>query len=173
MVKMGLIGVAGLLGALVLVVAAVAVVGLFLPRSHHATVNRVIRGTPEEVWTAITDVEAFPTWRADVRAVRRLEDRDGRTAWVEEGTGGPMTLEVTAMERPRRWVTRIADEGAPFGGTWTYELESAPGGTRVRITEDGEIYNPVFRVVARLFLGYDGTINRYLDGLQQLRGPSS
>lgn len=39
---------------------------------------------------------------------------------------------------------------------------AADGGTTLRITEDGEIYNPVFRFVSRFFMGYDRTAKTYL-----------
>ena len=39
-------------------------------------------------------------------------------------------------------------------------------GTRVTLTENGEIYNPVFRFMARFVFGYDGTMRTYLDGLE-------
>ncbi|HZD05714.1 MAG TPA: hypothetical protein VE173_12380, partial [Longimicrobiales bacterium] len=64
----------------------------------------------------------------------------------------------------------IADEGLPFGGTWTYVLEPDAGGTRVTLTEDGEIYNPFFRFMARFVFGYDGTMRSYLDGLEARMG---
>ncbi len=66
---------------------------------------------------------------------------------------------------PARLVTRIADERLPYGGTWTYEVEEDAGGSRVTITEDGEIYNPIFRVVSRFFLGYHATQRSYLRAL--------
>ncbi len=57
-------------------------------------------------------------------------------------------------------------EGLPFGGTWTYELAPAgPTATRLTITEDGEVYSPIFRLVGRFFLGYDATLERYRDAL--------
>jgi uncharacterized protein YndB with AHSA1/START domain len=155
------------LGGVVLAIGVVVCVGLLLPEDHHATVSRVVRASPEEVWAAITGVEAFPAWRPEVKEVRRLEDRGGLPAWVERGPGGSMTLQVTELDAPRRLVTRIADQGIPFGGTWTYEVDPGDGGTRVRITEDGEIYNPVFRFVSRFVLGYDGTILAYLDALER------
>ena len=37
----------------------------------------------------------------------------------------------------------------------------------MRITEDGEIYNPIFRVMARFVFGYEGTIAAYLASLQR------
>ena len=35
----------------------------------------------------------------------------------------------------------------------------------VWITEDGEIYNVIFRFVARFFMGYNSNIEGYLNGL--------
>jgi hypothetical protein len=78
-----------------------------------------------------------------------------------------MTLRSTAFEPPRRLVTRIADEDLPFGGTWTYELEPLGASTRVILTENGEVYNPIFRFVSRFLLGHDATMIVYLDALEE------
>ncbi len=45
------------------------------------------------------------------------------------------------------------------------ELAAAAGGTRVRVTEDGEVYNPLFRFVSRFIMGHTATMDRYLDDL--------
>lgn len=153
-------------GALALLVVVVVVIGMALPEDHMATASRAVQGTPEEVWTTMTTVEAFPEWRPGVTGVERLPDRSGLPVWKESTSTGPMTLEVVRWDPPRSFVTRIADEGLPFGGTWTYELEPDGEGTRVTLTENGEIYNPVFRFMARFVFGYDGTMRTYLDGLE-------
>ena len=59
----------------------------------------------------------------------------------------------------------IADKKLPYGGTWTYELSSDGTGSSVRITENGEIYNVIFRFVARFFMGYTSSIDTYLADL--------
>lgn len=141
-------------------------VALFLPVDHTASVSRAVAGTPEEVWAVITGVEQFTTWRTDIDRVERLEPREGWPVWREEGASGPLTFEVTGIEPARRLVTRIADEGLPFGGTWMYELEPTGTGTLVTITENGEIYSPVYRFVSRFILGYEGTMTTYLDALE-------
>jgi len=64
-----------------------------------------------------------------------------------------------------RLVVRIADPKLPFGGTWTYEITPAPEGSSLRIREDGEVYNPIFRFVSRFVVGYSGTIDAYLKSL--------
>lgn len=152
------------LGALI---ALVALIGSRLPQSHHASVEQIVTAPPEAVWMTITDVEAFPSWRADVKRVQRLPDREGRPAWIEEGRSGKITLAVERLEPPRLLVGRIADPELPFGGTWTYEITPVPGGSRLRITEDGEIYNPIFRFMARFLFGYEGTIRSYTAALQK------
>jgi hypothetical protein len=75
-----------------------------------------------------------------------------------------MILQVLEFEPPRRLVTRIANTDLPFGGQWTYELTPDGGGTRVRITEDGEIHNPAFRYMSRVF-GQWATVEAYLRAL--------
>jgi hypothetical protein len=67
-------------------------------------------------------------------------------------------------------VTEIVAEKLPFSGVWTYEIEPVAAGSRVTITEDGEVFNPIFRLVARLFLGHHTTIDRCLEALGQRFG---
>ena len=149
------------------ILALAALIGSQLPRSHHAAREQTLAASPETIWTAITDVEAFPSWRNDIKNAHRLPVRDGRPAWVEQGRSGRMTLAVERMEEPRLLVVRIADPDLPFGGTWTYEVTPAADGTRLRITEDGEVYNPLFRFMARFIFGYEGTIASYMAALEK------
>jgi uncharacterized protein YndB with AHSA1/START domain len=147
-------------------IALAALVGWRLPRSHRASREQTLAASPGAIWTAITDVEAFPSWR-DIKTAQRLPDRDGRPVWLEESRSGRMTLAVERMEAPRLLVVRIADRDLPFGGTWTYEITPIAGGTRLRVTEDGEIYNPLFRFMARFIFGYEGTIASYMAALEK------
>jgi uncharacterized protein YndB with AHSA1/START domain len=149
------------------VVSVAVLIGSRLPRAHRASREQDLPAPPEVVWAALTEVEAFPTWRSDVKKVQMLPDRDGQRVWIEEGKQGKMTFRVERSEPPRLLVTRIADPDLPFGGTWTYVIAPVPGGSRLTITEDGEIYNPLFRLVARFVLGYEGTIASYLGALQK------
>ena len=146
--------------------ALAALIGWRLPRAHRASREQVMAATPESIWAAITDVEAFPSWRTDVKTVRRLPDREGRRAWVEDGGSGKITFVVERSDPPRLLVTRIADPALPFGGTWTYEITPAARGSRLRITEDGEIYNPLFRFMARFIFGYEATMASYFAALE-------
>jgi uncharacterized protein YndB with AHSA1/START domain len=151
--------------ALGAVVALAALVGWRLPRGHVISRQRLFPVTPEAVWAAITNVDAFPSWRSDVKRIERLPDREGRPVWIEDGTSGRVTLAAERMEPPRLLVVRIADPDLPFGGTWTYEIAPDPAGSRLTITENGEIYNPLFRFMARFVFGYEGTMASYMTAL--------
>jgi uncharacterized protein YndB with AHSA1/START domain len=147
-------------------------VGWLLPEKHKASRQTTFQVSPETVWALITDVEAFPSSRSDVKTVQRLPERDGQRVWVEEGSSGRITLAVERSEAPRLLALRIADPDLPFGGTWTYEILPAANGSTLTITEDGEIYNPVFRVMARFVFGYHGTMAAYLTAADARLGGS-
>jgi uncharacterized protein YndB with AHSA1/START domain len=152
---------------LAVVVAITALIGSRLAQSHRASLAKVFAADPDVIWSIITDVEAFPAWRQGVRRVERLPDRNGFPAWIEEGQSGKITFAVDRMERPRLLVSRIANRDLPFGGTWTYEITPEGNGSRLVITEDGEVYNPLFRFMARFIFGYEGTLRAYLTSLDK------
>jgi Polyketide cyclase / dehydrase and lipid transport len=130
-----------------------------LPVAHTAERSVAVSAPPERVWSALTDVGAFPEWRPDVARVDQLPDR----TWREHGKHGVITYHVTAAEPPSRLVVRIADTSLPFGGEWEYRV--GPG--QVTIIERGEIYNLFFRVMSRFVFGYTRTIEAYLWALKQ------
>lgn len=153
-------------GGLIGVVVLVAVIGFLLPKGHVASRTVRLKQTPEVVWEAITDFKNQAAWRSDVKSVERLPDRGGREVWSEVNSWGqPLTMETVELAPPQRLVRRIADDKLPFGGTWTWEIAPLEGGCTVTITEDGEIYNPFFRFMARFVLGYRGTMDTYLTAL--------
>jgi len=158
--------------ALAGLVALVFGVGALLPVGHSATVSRVVSADPETVWTAITDFEAMPTWRSEVDAIERRPDQGGLPSWTERSGAEDLSFETVEWRAPELFVSRIVGEGLPFGGTWRTELQASDSGTQITITEDGEVYSPVFRFVSRFVMGHDATMNQYLDDLEAYLGAS-
>lgn len=146
-------------------VLLIALIGWLLPKGHVASAKADFKQSPEALWNAITDVESFTSWRSDLKKVERLPDRDGHAVWREWNSGGEMTLETTSANPPNLLVMRIADENLPFGGTWSYEISRAGDVTSLKITENGEVYNPIFRFMARFIFGHHSTIETYLKNL--------
>ena len=155
--------------ALAALAALVAIAGWSLPVAHVAMRHVTLAAPPDLVWRTITDVDAFPSWRTDVKTVERVPATASPT-WIEHGRSGALRLTVETSDPPRRLVTRIADPSLPFGGTWTFELAPSAGGTTLTVTEHGEIYNPIFRALARFVFGYESTLSSYLDALRKKVG---
>jgi uncharacterized protein YndB with AHSA1/START domain len=142
-----------------------AIIGAMLPKAHTASRAAIINRHPDVLWQAITDCGAFPEWRGDVKNVEILPERAGRKTWREDGKNGKITFEAIDASPPSRLVVKIADQDLPFGGTWTYELAQSGSGCRVTITEDGEVYNPIFRFMGRVFFSPTASIETYLRSL--------
>jgi uncharacterized protein YndB with AHSA1/START domain len=155
----------GTVGVLVLLILIVCAIGYMLPKSHVASVTAHFAAPPDSIWTSLTDVPAFPTWRPGLSRVELLPDENGQRGWREVGKNDVVSYRVVESVAPRRLVTRIADQNLPYGGSWTYELAPDGAGTRLTITENGEVYNPVFRFVSRFVLGYTSTMESVLRAL--------
>jgi hypothetical protein len=156
------------IAVLVVIVAVVTVIGYFLPVSHTATAQRTYDRPVAAVWSMITTVERYPAWRPSVKSVEVLSPPGKRLRWRETwNRGNRITFRVTEKEEPRLLVVAVDDDDLPFGGRWTYGLSPAGNGCTLTITEDGEVYNPIFRFVSRLFMDPTRSINTYLDDLEE------
>lgn len=151
--------------ALVGLAGVVAVVGWMLPVAHVASGSSVVPQPVEAVFIRIADVAAYPTWWPDVTRVDVLLSVDGRSRFREHMSTGAIVFETVEAASPRRFVSRIADPDQPFGGTWTFELAPEATGTRVTITERGEVYNPIFRFMSRFVFSQTSTLESCLAAL--------
>lgn len=152
------------LGGLAAIIGAAAVIGTLLPSGHVAVRSLVLAAPRDSVWGVITDFAAQPTWRAGLTKVEQVSAGPEGEVWLEDGSE-PLLLRTTESVRPERLVRAIADSTLPFGGRWVYDLVPlSSGGTRVTVREEGEVYNPIFRVVSR-FMDPSATIRQYLTDL--------
>lgn len=128
-----------IVGALVVLGVIVAVVGAMLPARHTVSRTARIKLPPDALHALIL-------------------------AKIAEPQEYPLRIERN--EPPSVVVTRIADDKLPFGGTWTYRIAAAPGGSDLTITEDGEVYNPIFRFMSRFVFGHYASMDALLKDLQ-------
>jgi hypothetical protein len=143
-----------------LVLGAVVGIGLLLDEKP-----------PPTVWATITDFSNAPNLRPGLSRVDVLPPVNGLPAWREvERSGKAISYAVTESQPPSRLVVRLTGDDQPFAGVWTYELSPAGSGTRLRLTENGEIYHPIFRFVFHLFLNQAATIEQYLSALEARHG---
>jgi Polyketide cyclase / dehydrase and lipid transport len=138
----------------------VALIGLMLPKAHRATRMARFRETPEAIFAAITEPQ---DWRGVIKF--DLPPDAGPRKWREQSGRRSITFEEAASDPPRLYRSRIIDKNLPFSGTWTWEITATEDGCTCRITEDGEVSNPVFRFVGRFILGHTRSIDAYLNAL--------
>jgi Polyketide cyclase / dehydrase and lipid transport len=72
-------------------------IGALLPREHRAACTIRLRAAPHDVWSAITDWRALPSWRTELSSVEELPGGGG---WVETSKWGRMSI---AASRSRCW----------------------------------------------------------------------
>ena len=153
-------------GVVLAIVLLVVAVGWTLPVKHQASREATYPLAADSLFAIIADAGQFPTWRGGVKRVERLPDENGKPSYRETGDDGAIPYVVDERTPPSRMVTRIADASLPFGGRWTYELRTVPSGTTLRITEDGEVYNPLFRFMSKFVFTHHRTIDSYLRDLE-------
>ena len=164
-----------ILGIVVGVVLTIVLVGALLPQSHVAARAIRLRQKPAEVFTTITSVTTAPTWRNDLTRVEMLPPSGGRMAWREMSANGTVPYEAVQVVPPMdgvpgRFVTRITDRSLPYGGSWIIEVAGEGPGTRVVVTERGEVYNVFFRFVSKFIMGHAASIDAYLKALGRHHG---
>lgn len=147
------------------VLLAITVIGAFLPREHRSVRRAEFHQDQEAIWNTLADFTLLPAWMPGVGRTARVERSGGNPAWTLTTDDGEMTIEIVEQDRPQRLVTRIVDSGGPFGGTWTYDITPVEGATRVTITEDGWISNPMYRFLARYVFRTTRSLDAALRGL--------
>jgi uncharacterized protein YndB with AHSA1/START domain len=148
-------------------VAVVALIGWSLPVAHSASGTATLAAPPEAVFALISDFARYPDWQPGVSRVEVSGAPGAGQGVVMHGRSGTVPYHVEVFDPPRRIVTRIDRSERAFGGTWTYELRPVATGTELTITEDGEVYNLIFRTLARFVFGHTATIDAYLHDLER------
>lgn len=155
-------------GCILLLVTCVVVIGLLLPKAHAVSRAATYKTTPDKLFALIAGPQ---NWRPDVIRCEVVPDATGRELTQETTrSGGTVTYELLDSKPPESIKRRIATPNLPYAGTWSYSLQPHAGGTIVRITENGEVYNPVFRFVSRFILGHTSTMDAYLRSLGKATG---
>ncbi|MBM3908049.1 MAG: SRPBCC family protein [Gemmatimonadetes bacterium] len=154
-----------LLIVLVLIVAAVFVAGLSMPKTHKASSRVQLTASRDSVWAVLRNFGEYPKWHPDFKSSVRGERREGREVWVQDVNGMTMSIMVLEIQPPSFLVTEVVtDEKSQWGGIWTHELVANGTGTEVTITEEGWVKSPFFRVMMKL-MGTHSTMDGVLRNL--------
>jgi hypothetical protein len=154
-----------IVGLLLVVILGVVVVGLLTPADHNVSRTLKTKQSPQAVWDAINDHANEQKWRDDVASVTAAGEQNGKPVWLETyKDGNTVKLATTLSSPPNRMIREIAEEG-PFSGRWEIDIIPTAGGSDVRITEIGNVPNPVFRFVSKYVIGHTSQMEKYLTSL--------
>jgi hypothetical protein len=158
------------IGVLVALVLIVVIIGAMLPQSHVAVRSAQLRRPAADVFRTVTDVSSAASWRKDVQRIEMLPPKDNRIAWREVSKNGSVNYEGETVRAPvpgvpGRFISRITDKNLPYGGEWVIGVAVNGDGSIVTVTENGEVYNPIFRFVSKFIMGQTSTIDAYLRAL--------
>jgi hypothetical protein len=143
----------------VIIPVVVVMIGAALPKEHVARRSVLLRAPPNDVFTLIAGPSTWRGFKYEPLSETPLKWRE------TDASGDAIIYERVETLAPTRIVNRIADPKLPFGGSWTYEIVPNGSGTELKITENGEVYNPLFRFVSRFIMGHTATIEKYQQDL--------
>lgn len=154
-----------IVAALFAVVVVSLVIGVMLPRQHQATREITLNRSPQQIYMVARDFASSPAWRRNIARVEMFDPVDGRVRFREHSKDGSITYEIVEEVANEKLVTRIIDRNLGYSGSWTYRFAPAQNGTRVSITEDGDVSNILFRFMSRFVFGHTSTMDAYLRAL--------
>jgi hypothetical protein len=154
-----------LLAIVVALVLLILVIGAALPKNHVVSRHIIIHRSPGEVYETVRNFEAAPSWRPDLERVELIATGDHHVRFREHGKQGTVTYDLIEDRPNEKIVTQIADQDLGYSGSWSYAFQSTAGGTRLEITEAGEVSNILFRFMSRFVFGQTSTIEKYLAAL--------
>ncbi len=149
------------IAVLSILVVALYLTGRSIPEQHMASVSREFTSSQHDVWQVLSDFSQWPAWRSDLKEIKL-----GHNVFTEVSKNGEaIDYRIEEFNTPERIVIRIATTDLPFGGTWTFEITPKGEGCTVTITENGEVYNPIFRVISKFLIGHTSSMEKCLDDL--------
>lgn len=139
-------------GIVILGLCVVAVVGIgaLLPVQHVAKREVELNASTKTVWDAV---------------IMLFADEEKRDQEV--------IYETRDVVPEKKMVRKITNTDLPFGGQWTIDILEKPNGCVVRITENGEVYQPIYRFMSRFVFGHTASIDSYLKKLQSRLGETT
>ncbi|MCH9680788.1 MAG: SRPBCC family protein [Deltaproteobacteria bacterium] len=144
---------------LVLALIATAI-GFTYDEGHVVKREAIYTQPPAVVWKVITSFDESHHWRSDVDAVEIESSEPIR--FVEMQRTGPIPMEVIEQEPGKKLEIMISEPDLPISGSWTFVLAADEGGTRLSITENAQVRNPLMRFIARTFSDPNETTDTYL-----------
>ncbi len=148
---------------LVIFIGIVYLMGSLMPVKHQSFVESRLSTTPEQLWKILTNPGEYKNWRRGIKELKVTDDNH----WSELNThGDTINYRADWVDPNKKLMTVITNNNLPYGGHWEFAITKQDDGCLLRITENGEVYNPVFRFMSKYIFGHDATLKGYMTDLQ-------
>lgn len=150
--------------ALVVIAALIYLLGSLLPVKHQSMIESDLSTDPDKLWKILTTPADYKNWRSGIKELEVTDERH----WSELNThGDKVNYRADWIEVNSKLTTHILNTNLPYGGHWEFSITKTNGGSHLRITENGEVYNPIFRFMSKYAFGHDATLRTYMADLQK------
>ncbi len=138
--------------------------------------SRVVRAQPDEVFAALADTPAWPTWFPGITGARWTSEAPHGIGSTRSVSLGPITIdeEFIVWEPGQRWGFTFVSTTIPLmkAGAELVELAAEAGGTRVTYNMFVDPFGPMKATTNLMRGGVEAGLKRGLKGLDiHLSGP--
>lgn len=168
-----LVGTAGAVALLVLILVVATQLGKRIPPNHTIRATLHVSKPADQVFALVDDLEAQPKWDPGVTRIETLPDDAGKRRRRMFMGRNSFVLTDTTREPPTRLIRTIADDHPFFGGAWSFEFTpDGPDGnhTKVVLTEHGVINAPIPRLMMKHFVDPSMYLKRQLAAMARALG---
>ncbi len=148
---------------LILFVSIIYLMGYLMPVKHQSFVESHLPIAPEKLWKILTTPDEYKNWRRGIKELKLIDANH----WSELNShGDTINYRADWVELNKKLLTIITNNNLPYGGQWEFQIQNTNAGCNLRITENGEVYNPIFRFMSKYVFGHDATLKAYMADLQ-------
>jgi hypothetical protein len=151
------------LGILIVLIAIIYLIGSLMNVKHVATIQREFKKTSSnEILSLITNYKEYASWRSGIKELTV----DSVNHWTEKNShGDKVSYRLEMGDEKGKLMTRILNKDLTYGGFWEFTITTMDDGCSVKIVENGEVYNPLFRFMAKYIFGHETTLKNYMNDL--------
>ena len=155
-----------------LIIVAAAVFGLYgyaknLPETNKFTIQKTYEQPIELVWQGVANYEVMAKWDSNTKSITKIDSQNGHEVWHwVDADDKYMDLEVIQSKEPYLHISKIIASDYPFTGSWTFEIAKIDDNkTLVKLTEEGTVPKPFWRLVIKHIIGEDTGAKQFLSEL--------
>jgi hypothetical protein len=152
------------LGILIVLIAIIYLIGSMMNVKHVASIQREFKKTSaDEILATITNYKDYPSWRSGIKELTV----DSVNHWTEKNShGDKVSYRLEVIDEKGKLITMILNKDLAYGGFWEFTITPIDNGCSVSIVENGEVYNPLFRFMAKYVFGHETTLKNYVNDLE-------